>query len=149
MGTDAISPLRQRMIEDMAARKLGPHSLRSHIDSCKRFAAFLGRSPDTATADVPCWPPSPKNTGDLSRTQLRRQVGRRLPLDVMQPDGAVHATSAPSGQKVRPAMAGSENGMLGYPQLLRKGQMIRSWRMASETVCVRLRVPSFVSAFLK
>jgi hypothetical protein len=51
MGTDAISPLRQRMIEDMAARKLGPHSLRSHIDSCKRFAAFLGRSPDTATAD--------------------------------------------------------------------------------------------------
>ena len=39
------------MIEDMAARKLGPHSLRSHIDSCRRFAAFLGRSPDTATAD--------------------------------------------------------------------------------------------------
>ena len=39
------------MIEDMAARKLGPHSHRSHIDSCRRFAAFLGRSPDTATAD--------------------------------------------------------------------------------------------------
>lgn len=35
----------------MAARKLGPHSQRSHIDSCRRFAAFLGRSPDTATAD--------------------------------------------------------------------------------------------------
>jgi len=46
-----VSPLRQRMIEDMAARKLGPHSHRSHIDSCRRFAAFLGRSPDTATAD--------------------------------------------------------------------------------------------------
>ena len=46
-----ISPLRQRMIEDMAARKLGPHSQRSHIYSCKRFAAFLKRSPDTATAD--------------------------------------------------------------------------------------------------
>jgi site-specific recombinase XerD len=39
------------MIEDMAARKLGPHSQRSHISSCKRFAAFLKRSPDTATAD--------------------------------------------------------------------------------------------------
>jgi integrase/recombinase XerD len=39
------------MIEDMAARKLGPHSQRSHIHSCKRFAAFLERSPDTATAD--------------------------------------------------------------------------------------------------
>ena len=35
----------------MAARKLGPHSQRSHIESCKRFAAFLKRSPDTATAD--------------------------------------------------------------------------------------------------
>ena len=51
MGTDAISPLRQRMIEDMSARKLGAHSQRSHISSCKRFAAYLKRSPDTATAD--------------------------------------------------------------------------------------------------
>jgi hypothetical protein len=39
------------MIEDMAARKLGRHFQRSHIYSCKRFAAFLKRSPDTATAD--------------------------------------------------------------------------------------------------
>ncbi|HYS89781.1 MAG TPA: tyrosine-type recombinase/integrase [Bradyrhizobium sp.] len=39
------------MIEDMDARKLGPHSQRSHIYSCKRFAAFLKRSPDTATCD--------------------------------------------------------------------------------------------------
>jgi site-specific recombinase XerD len=39
------------MIEDMNARKLGAHSQRSHIDSCKRFAAFLKRSPETATAD--------------------------------------------------------------------------------------------------
>ena len=29
-----VSQLRQRMIEDMAARKLGPHSQRSHIYSC-------------------------------------------------------------------------------------------------------------------
>ena len=49
--TDTVSPLRQRMIEDMAARKLNPHSQRSHIYSCKRFAAWLKRSPDTATAD--------------------------------------------------------------------------------------------------
>ena len=47
----ATSPLRQRMIEDMQARKLGPHSQRSHIASCKRFAAYLKRSPDTATPD--------------------------------------------------------------------------------------------------
>ena len=52
MVTDStVSPLRQRMIEDMAARKLGRHSQRSHIHSCKRFAAYLERSPDTASAD--------------------------------------------------------------------------------------------------
>ena len=49
--TDTVSPLRQRMIEDMAARKLNPHTQRSHIYSCKRFAAWLKRSPDTATAE--------------------------------------------------------------------------------------------------
>jgi len=51
MSTDTVSPLRQRMIEDMNARKLGAHSQRSHIYSCKRFAAFLKRSPDTATLE--------------------------------------------------------------------------------------------------
>jgi hypothetical protein len=38
--TNTVSPLRQRMIEDMMARKLEPHSRRSHIHSCRRFAAF-------------------------------------------------------------------------------------------------------------
>ena len=49
MTTEAITPLRQRMIEDMSSRKLCVHTQRSHIYSCKRFAAFLKRSPDTAT----------------------------------------------------------------------------------------------------
>ena len=48
MSMDTVSSLRQRMIEDMNARKLGAHSQRSHIYSCRRFAAFLKRSPDTA-----------------------------------------------------------------------------------------------------
>jgi integrase/recombinase XerD len=48
MSTEAISPLRRRMIEDMNSRKLGAHTQGSHIYSCKRFAAFLKRSPDTA-----------------------------------------------------------------------------------------------------
>ena len=51
MSNEVASPLRQRMIEDMNARKLGAHSQRSHIHSCKRFAAFLKRSPDAATPD--------------------------------------------------------------------------------------------------
>ena len=51
MTTDTISPLRQRMIEDMNARKLSAGTQRGHISSCKRFAAFLKRSPDTATLE--------------------------------------------------------------------------------------------------
>src|ERR1035437_2596654 len=51
MSTDAIKPLRRRMIEDMNARKLGAHTQRSHLSSCKRFAAYLKRPPDTATPD--------------------------------------------------------------------------------------------------
>jgi integrase/recombinase XerD len=49
MTTKAITPLRQRMIEDMNARKLCAGTQRGHIRSCKRFAAFLKRSPETAT----------------------------------------------------------------------------------------------------
>jgi integrase/recombinase XerD len=51
MSTDTVSPLRQRMIEDMNARKLCAGTQKGHIHSCKRFAAFLKRSPDTATAE--------------------------------------------------------------------------------------------------
>jgi len=51
MTTKAITPLRQRMIEDMTARKLCAGTQRGHILACKRFAAFLKRSPDTATRD--------------------------------------------------------------------------------------------------
>jgi site-specific recombinase XerD len=47
----ATTPLREQMIADMSARNLNPHTQRSHIQSCKRFAAVLGRSPGTATAD--------------------------------------------------------------------------------------------------
>jgi integrase/recombinase XerD len=49
--TSTGSPLRQRMIQGMAPRKLNRHAQRSHISSCKRFAAWLKRSSDTATAD--------------------------------------------------------------------------------------------------
>jgi site-specific recombinase XerD len=50
MSTDTVSPLRQRMIEDKNARKLCAGK-RGHIHSCKRFAEFLKRSPETATME--------------------------------------------------------------------------------------------------
>src|SRR6195256_1582851 len=49
MTDKAISPLRQRMIEDMTIRKLAPKTQHDYVQRVKHFAAFLGRSPDTAS----------------------------------------------------------------------------------------------------
>ena len=51
MITNTVSPLRKRMIEDMNARKLCAGTQRTHVRSCRRLAAFLKRSPETATFD--------------------------------------------------------------------------------------------------
>jgi integrase/recombinase XerD len=44
----AISPLRRRMIEDMAIRKFAAKTQQIYVQKVKEFATFLGRSPDTA-----------------------------------------------------------------------------------------------------
>jgi site-specific recombinase XerD len=49
MTDEAMSPLRRRMIEDMTIRKLGRKTQQDYIQIIKKLAAFLGRSPDTAT----------------------------------------------------------------------------------------------------
>ena len=51
MTDKAISPLRQRMIEDMTARHFAEKVQTDYIRHVKNFAAFLGRSPDTATSE--------------------------------------------------------------------------------------------------
>ena len=84
MSTDTtVSPLRQRMIEDMAARKLGPHSHRSHIDSCRRFATFLGGVYLRVT---------PQTRPDAAICELARSVERTDPLERLHAlAGAVRA----------------------------------------------------------
>jgi integrase/recombinase XerD len=47
----SVSPLRQRMLEDMAMRGLREETQRDYIRFVRSFAAFLRRSPDTATAE--------------------------------------------------------------------------------------------------
>ena len=143
MGKEVVSPLRQRMIEDMNARKLGKPSQRSHIHSCKRFAAFLKRSPGTATPD------------DIRRFQLHliesglsicnrnrimtgvkflvRVTLRRLDLEaeiyhlrepqkipqVMSPDETRRLLAVASSLKVRVLLS------LGYGCGLRAGEVVR------------------------
>jgi integrase/recombinase XerD len=51
MTDQAMSPLRQRMIEDMTIRKLAPKTQHDYLQRVKNFAAYLGRSPDTASSE--------------------------------------------------------------------------------------------------
>src|SRR5712691_10552748 len=51
MSEKPISPLRQRMLEDMSVRRFTPDTQREYVRAVKRLAAFLGRTPDTATAE--------------------------------------------------------------------------------------------------
>jgi integrase/recombinase XerD len=54
----AVSPLRQRMIDDMKLRRMGEHGQRDYLRGVRNFSMFLGRSPDMAEA------------ADLKRFQL-------------------------------------------------------------------------------
>jgi integrase/recombinase XerD len=49
--TKPVSPLRQRMIEDMALRKLAPKTQSHYLRAVINLTCFLGRSPDTASPE--------------------------------------------------------------------------------------------------
>jgi integrase/recombinase XerD len=61
--TASVSPLRQRLIDDMTMRHFSRETQRNYIRDVGRFATFLGRPPDTATAD------------DLRRFQIEQREG--------------------------------------------------------------------------
>lgn len=50
-STQAVSPLRQRMLDDMRMRKLQPRTQDAYIRAVCHLAAYLKRSPDTATVE--------------------------------------------------------------------------------------------------
>lgn len=56
MTNKVISPLRQRMVDDMTMRRMSPKTQQGYVRAVKRFADFFGRSPDKATAeDIRCF----------------------------------------------------------------------------------------------
>jgi integrase len=143
MSTDVISPLRQRMIEDINARKLCAGTQRGHIRSCKRFAAFLKRSPETATLeDIRGFQLHLSESGVsicsrncimtglrfLFRVTLRRldlaaeiyhiREPQKIPL-VMSPDETKRLLAVASSLKARILLS------LGYGCGLRAGEVIR------------------------
>jgi len=143
MSIDAITPLRQRMIEDMNLRKLCAQTQRGHIHSCKRFAEFLKRSPDTATAeDIRRFQLHLAETGTSICNRNRIMTGlrfllrvtlRRLDLaaeiyhirepqkipQVMSPDEARRLLAVATSLKARVALS------LCYGCGLRAGEVVR------------------------
>jgi site-specific recombinase XerD len=143
MSPDSVSPLRQRMIEDMNARKLCAGTQRGHLRGCKRFAAFLKRSPETATAEdirrfqlhlaeagLSICTRNQIMTGlrFLLRVTLRRldlaaeiyhlREPQKIPL-VMSPDETKRLLAVARNLKVRVLLS------LGYGCGLRAGEVIR------------------------
>ena len=50
-STPAVSPLRQRMLDDMRMRKFGDKTQSDYQRAVRNFAKYLGRSPDSATVE--------------------------------------------------------------------------------------------------
>ena len=66
----SVSPLRQRMLEDMAMRGLRTDTQRDYVRFVSSFAAFLRRSPDTATGE------------DIRRFQVHQAAGGMQPPSI-------------------------------------------------------------------
>jgi site-specific recombinase XerD len=78
-NTTTVSPLRQRMLEDMASRKRSKGTQTGHVRACKRFAAWLKRSPETATVDeVRQFQLHLMETGTSIQTRNRTMTGLRF-----------------------------------------------------------------------
>ena len=59
-----VSALRARMIEDMNVRGFSEKTRNDYVRNVRAFAAFIGRSPDTATAeDLRCFQLHQAQTG--------------------------------------------------------------------------------------
>jgi integrase len=136
MCTEAISPLRQRMIKDMNARKLSAQTQRGHIRSCKRFARHgygRGHSPVPAAMAETGMSICNRNRIMTGVRYLFRVTLRRLDLaaeiyhlrepqkipQVMSPDEKRRLLAVASSLKVRVLLS------LGYGCGLRAGEVVR------------------------
>ena len=96
--TPAISPLRQRMIDDMRLRKFADKTQSHYLRAVRQFSLFLGHSPDRATIE------------DLRRYQLHL---------VDQGTSAISLNAAIAGLKF------FFDVTLDHQQLIRKMQSVR------------------------
>ena len=51
LSLQPISPLRQRMLDDMRMRKFGDKTQLDYVRAVRNFTKYLGRSPDSANVE--------------------------------------------------------------------------------------------------
>ena len=110
-----VSPLRARMIEDMTVRGFSEKTRSDYIRNVRAFAGFIGRSPDTATAE------------DLRLFQLHQtQIGMQAPsingavsalrffftVTLDRPDLARRLTVVPYPRRIPAVLSGEEVTLL-------------------------------------
>jgi integrase/recombinase XerD len=130
LNTDRTgTPLRQQMLDDMLMRGLNERTRHGYIRHVQRFAEFIGRSPDTATAeDVRRYQLHQRENGaqapsinstvsalrflftvtldrpDLSRRLVIARMARKLP-DVLSVDEVARLLEAAPGMKYKAALS--------------------------------------------
>ena len=144
MTSEKISPLRQRMIEDMRVRGMGEKAQKGCIRAVKDFAAFLGRAPDRATReDLRAYQlhMAEENVGiptfnhrivalrfffsitcgrdDMKRHMQFRRTPRKLPLELSPEEVSEILDAAPGpGLKYKAALS------IGYGAGLRANEVV-------------------------
>lgn len=95
-NTTVVSPLRQRMIEDMRMRKLRTKTQRAYINAVRKLSAYLKRSPDTATVeDLRKFQLHLVDTGTSPITLNATLVGLKFFFDVTLDQGQLLAKVQP------------------------------------------------------
>lgn len=142
MSEKPISPLRQRMIEDMAVRNFIEKTRNDYIRQVWSFTAFLHRSPDTATPEdlrrfqlhqtqTGVRPPSINAavaalrfffTVTLDRPDMARHLTvvrepRRIPT-ILSPDEVVRLLEAAPGPKYKAALSAAYGGGLRVSEVV-------------------------------
>ena len=153
-----ISPLRQRMIDDMTVRGFTPSTQRGYLVAVKNFTVFLGRSPDQAdTEDLRCYQLQMRTLG-ASATSMNAAVSalrfffgvtlsrgdanagmttvrepKKLPI-ILSPGEVERLLEAASGLKYRAALS------LAYGTGLRASEVVslKVTDIDSERVVIRV-----------
>ena len=157
-STPAISPLRQRMIEDMTARRLAEKTQHGHLRAVTWLTKFLRRSPDTVTGDdlrrfqahlvqigtspgminatifgVRFFLDNTIDKPDLSRRLRPLKLEHRIPV-ILSPDEVTRLIDAAPGLKYKTALS------VAYGAGLRAGEVIglRTSDIDSERMILRV-----------